>query len=423
MQELQPPPSYGGQIRELDGLRGVAIGFVMLHHYWPAGGMLSFGENLATLGWIGVDLFFVISGFLITGILLDTRNEKGYYKNFYARRGLRIFPLYYGFLLAAFTLIPLVEGGPYFSTRFLQESGSPWWYCLYAGNLREAITGHEPAYFLAPLWSLSIEEQFYLTFPWIVAVCSRRQLTTLLLGCLAFAPAFRAVTLWLFPANERIQYLATFSRVDVIAWGGLLAIGMRSGRIFCERWADSLLVGALGACVLAYQLGGLDRERPFCRVWGYSLVAVTFALLVWWAVRQRDTGRTAWLRARPLCGLGSLCYGVYLLQRPAEVLLLKAFGRLGLTFAADSIWLMGAKCVFAILVAWISFRCFEQPILSLKRYFTSARHPSLIPAEAKPFESAQPCAANADGVESPDSCEDSSVPATACPSPVAASYR
>src|SRR4051812_38057710 len=109
MPSTQSTATYRGYIRELDGLRGLAIGLVMLHHYWPAGGVLSFGKNLAHLGWIGVDLFFVISGFLITGILLDTKDEQGYYRNFYARRGLRIFPLYYGFLLAAFTVIPLVE--------------------------------------------------------------------------------------------------------------------------------------------------------------------------------------------------------------------------------------------------------------------------------------------------------------------------
>jgi peptidoglycan/LPS O-acetylase OafA/YrhL len=321
-------------------------------------------------------LFFVISGFLITGILLDTRGETGFYKNFYARRGLRIFPLYYGFLLAAFTVIPLVQGGPYFETEFLQESGSPWWYILYGGNIREAFLGHEPAYILAPLWSLSIEEQFYLTFPLIVALCSRKQLATLLVGCLAFAPLFRAAMLGIFPDNERIQYLATLSRVDVIAWGGLLAIGLRSGKVPSPRVIGALFVTAFAAAATAFTLGGLDRHSAFCRVAGYSLVGVTFALVVLWSLQHRETAATAWLRSKALCGLGTLCYGVYLLQRPAEIILLKVLGRAGVTLGEESFILMVLKCAFALFVAWLSWRCFEKPILKLKRFFTSRHHPS-----------------------------------------------
>src|SRR5437764_12858768 len=143
-------------VPEVDGLRGIAILLVLVHHFGPHV-QSPWVQRAMHLGWIGVDLFFVISGFLITGILLRTRADQQYYSNFYMRRALRIFPLYYLLLFSVFTLIPLVEGGPYFETAFVAESGSPAWYLFYLGNVREAITGHEPAYFLAPLWSLSIE--------------------------------------------------------------------------------------------------------------------------------------------------------------------------------------------------------------------------------------------------------------------------
>src|SRR5262245_55356351 len=131
-QESSPTSLVRGHIRELDGLRGIAIALVMIHHFWPRSGPLTQArwQEIAHLGWIGVDLFFVVSGFLITGILLDTRGEPNYYRNFYARRALRIFPLYYVFLTAAFVLIPPVQRGSYYQTAFLRESGSPLWYYL-----------------------------------------------------------------------------------------------------------------------------------------------------------------------------------------------------------------------------------------------------------------------------------------------------
>lgn len=358
------------------GFRGLAIALVMLHRFWPRGGILQAGASCAHLGWIGVDLFFVISGFLIAGILLDARGDQLYYRNFWAQRALRIFPLYYGFLLIAFVAIPATESGEYWSTPFLQQSGSPLWYVLYASNWREAFA-HEPPYVLGPLWSLAIEEQFYLTFPIIVAACSRRQLTIVVVLCILLAPAFRIATMSAFPDNERIQYLATFSRVDAIAWGALLALGVRSGRLLPAPTAvGRLACGALAACVVAFALGGLDRTRPFCRSFGYSLVDLTFAMVVLWAVMNRETRQTAWLRFGPLCKLGTVCYGVYLLQRPAEVILLRVLGHSGFEIGADSLVLMFAKCAAAIGMASLSWHVFEQPILGLKRHFTSRAHPS-----------------------------------------------
>src|ERR1041384_3740372 len=108
-----------GFIAELDGLRGIAILIVMVHRLWPATGKGVAGD-VAEAGWIGVDLFFVVSGFLITGILLDTKGEPGYFKNFYARRVLRIFPLYYLFIGA----VLVAFHGPEFSAN----AGSPIWY-------------------------------------------------------------------------------------------------------------------------------------------------------------------------------------------------------------------------------------------------------------------------------------------------------
>jgi peptidoglycan/LPS O-acetylase OafA/YrhL len=359
--------SFRGQIPQLDGLRAIAITLVLFHHFWPLSGPLFPLARIAHLGWIGVDLFFVISGFLICGILLDTRESPAFFRNFYARRSLRIFPLYYAFLAVMVIAIPLLQR----SSEFFDQSGSIWWYVLYGGNIREAIIGHEPAYVLAPLWSLSIEEQFYISFPLIVWRLGAQRLWKLLWLLVAVAPLFRLVTLVLWPANERIQYLATFSRMDNIAIGCLIATGFRLGRInLSAEKAGRLALGAVLALCAVFALGGLDRLHSFCRIAGYSITAFTFAAVVIWAVLARP----AWLQWSALTSLGKICYGVYLLQRPAQVILGKVLERTGLHL--DPTVALIANCGFAILLAAASWHLFEKHILRLKDRFVVSGHPA-----------------------------------------------
>ena len=171
-----------GHIPGLDGVRGLAIALVLFHHLWPwiwDGPVLSVVTRLHHLGWIGVDIFFVLSGFLITGILLDSRGRAGYWRNFIARRALRIFPLYFLFLVVAFAVLPglltlLGQADP----LLLENRKALPWFVTYMSNhivlfddlsvrslLRtDGVAGvqggiHES---LAITWSLSVEEQFYL---------------------------------------------------------------------------------------------------------------------------------------------------------------------------------------------------------------------------------------------------------------------
>jgi len=369
--------SLRGTIRELDGLRGIAILLVLLHHFWPRSGPWAELASLPHLGWIGVDLFFVVSGLLITGILLDTRDSPGYFRSFYARRALRIFPLYYAFLLLAFTAIPALQGGEWASTEFVRQSGSPWWYVLYQGNLREAITGTEPAYVMAPLWSLAIEEQFYLVFPALLFWLPRRALRPTLIAAIIAALLFRVGTSLAWPSNERVQYLATPARVDALALGALLALGLREGWVgfSATRPVGRLMLGLTLTTAVAFLLGGLDRTLWFGRTFGYSLVGVTFAALVLWAVMGREQRRTAWLRWGPLRSVGKICYGIYLLQRPVQVAAHKVSAALGVPLDPESLMTVPVLMLMTFVVASISWVGFEHPILRLKRHFVSAGHP------------------------------------------------
>ncbi|MBP3960478.1 acyltransferase [Gemmata sp. G18] len=382
MNSSPSPSPLSGYVREFDGFRGLAILAVMVHHFWPRSGPLAAHSAIPHLGWVGVDLFFVLSGCLITGILLDTRGSAGYFKNFYARRVLRIFPLYFLFVAAAYILIPRLQAATN-PGEFVQESGPAWWYLLYLGNLREALTGSAPAYVLAPTWSLCIEEQFYVAFPLLVAALPVYRLRLLLWVLVCFAPAFRLATAIWWVENERIQYLFTLSRVDTLALGGLLALAFRGYAAVPGKRATGILLPIVSLVFVGvFVTGGLDRTTWFGRVAGYTVVGFTMWVLVAWAIHRRGTAPTSWLRWTPLTGLGTICYGIYLLQRPAEVVL----GKLAVRYAPgcfdpDTVTGFLAKCAVAVIAGGASWFLIECPILRLKSLFVSPRHPALTPPD------------------------------------------
>ncbi len=360
------PASAKGFILELDGLRGLAILLVMVHRFWPRPGV-GVAADVAGAGWIGVDLFFVISGFLIAGILLDTRGEAGYFRNFYARRVLRIFPLYYLFVIGVFIAFAGNAG-------FREGAGSPLWYLLHLGNVPEGLLDKPVPYWLGPVWSLAIEEQFYLTFPLLVYLLDRRRLTILLVSMVVLAPVIRLATMMAMPAHERVQYMFTPCRIDTIAVGCLLAVVVRT--VDLDRWRSTAQLAAFcaipGVVVLAIA-SGLERTSPFDRIFGYSLVAVGCASVIALVVLARGARSTAFLRWSPLTYLGKLCFGLYLLHRPADTIVSAVASRAGLEGALR---LMPLKLAVAVMLATVSWRLFERPFLRLKDRFSSARHPS-----------------------------------------------
>ncbi len=363
---MTPRSAAKGFITELDGLRGIAILMVMVHRFWPRPG-IGLAADVAGAGWIGVDLFFVISGFLIAGILLDTRGEAGYFRNFYARRVLRIFPLYYLFV----GIVWIVFAG---NPAFRHDAGSPVWYFVHLGNVPEGVLGHEVPYWLAPVWSLAIEEQFYLTFPLLVYLLDRRRLTVALLAMIVAAPLIRLATTLAMPDHERVQYLFTPCRIDTIAFGCLLAVIIRA--VDLERWRGTLLRIAFLALPVTAVLAvasRLDRTSPFDRVLGYSVVAIGCASLVALIVLSRGSRATLILRWAPLRYFGKLCFGLYLLHRPADTLVSVAASRIGVE---GDLWLMPFKIGLALALATLSWRLIEQPFLDLKDRFTSKSHPA-----------------------------------------------
>lgn len=219
-------------IPQLDAVRGVAILLVLAHNLDGfTSPRLSY---LTTYGWMGVDLFFVLSGFLITGILLDSKPAKTYFRNFYARRCLRIWPLYYSVLLVMFLAVPWLL--PQFAGEIFHRS-HPWWsYPFFVQNFLVA----DPSQGVGPLgvsWSLAMEELFYLVWPAFVRFLSGRQLQAVAWAVLLLSPVLRL----LFVSRHWLIYSNPFCRIDGLMAGALLAILVREFAFTPTRWLSFAL--------------------------------------------------------------------------------------------------------------------------------------------------------------------------------------
>src|SRR5271169_5821010 len=237
------------KIPQLDAVRGLAILVVLLHNSpfrFPSAPL----RFLVGCGWMGVDLFFVLSGFLITGILLDTKPSKDYFRNFYARRCLRIWPLYYSVLLFMFVIVPLVR--PQDAAGIFHKS-SPWWsYLFFFQNFLVAF----PTSSVGPLgvsWSLAVEELFYLVWPLFVRYFSNSRPQRVAWAILLFSPVLRLYFSW---HNWQI-YSNPFCRLDGMMAGALLALLVRKpefapARFLRASWAVLLIAAPLAICTDRY---------------------------------------------------------------------------------------------------------------------------------------------------------------------------
>ena len=371
----QPPAlSY---IPELDGLRAIAVILVLINHYVPTS--IASMWRLKAVGWVGVDLFFVLSGFLITRILIETRTRETYYRDFYVRRTLRIFPLYYCVLVVIFSAMLLWHHGAAY--RELAHWGNPLWSWLYLENVQIVMLDKAPrAFSLVPLWSLHVEEQFYLLFPLVVRLMSPRALVKVLVGVVVGAPLLRLVLWWLDPGNQYVDYMLLPCRFDALALGALIAIRIKRPIQIDRRLLGALTIGAATVVyVLFATLGHNLWNDPFTRVWGYSLFPAAFGCMVLWIVRYRGSWQTNWLNAAPLQFVGKTSYAIYLLQAPVA-------GALGVLLGSTLIWSSDVIrfvliCATTIGLAALSWRFLERPLLQLKERFAPAKPPAAEHAE------------------------------------------
>ena len=375
-------------VPELNGVRGLAILAVLLFHfgslYLPPNPNLAdkLMMTLFRFGWTGVDLFFVLSGFLITGILLDTKEALNYFRAFYVRRLLRIFPLYYGALIFIFWVLPVIKA----ATRhpdvsiFLPPSEQVW-YWLHLSNWRTAFVPR--AFLVTNFWTLSIEEQFYLVWPAAVAFCSKRFYVALCLMIIAIAVILRNAPyiLDIQAAHDNFIYRLTPFRLDPLAFGALIAVLSRT-----RRWKDhaSRIMYASGA--MGFALIGMAVEvtrnvspltMPMIRV-GYVGIGLVCTSIVIYAITQSGSSKlnSRLLRSHLLMSLGEYSYGIYIVHGMVRYYLAHYTDRLSfsnLRFFSLLTIVLGISVSY--LVAYCSFHLFEQHFLKLKRLFPYSWRP------------------------------------------------
>ncbi len=366
--DIHHAPRSQAYLPALDGLRGIAILLVVPHNVnLGASGIVRAITYESGAGWIGVQLFFVLSGFLITGNLLDSLGAKNYYRAFYARRVLRIFPLYYGYLIAILLLVPALGMAP---AGLLESRQHQVWLWTFLSNWGvPTVRGFEH------FWSLAVEEQFYLFWPLLVALCVRR-LLPLCLACAAGAFIFRTATVAL-GGDVGYAYSFTISRMDALALGAAVAVIVRAptDAIFARVSARRLQHIAIALLLVGFVITTAYRPHGLMTLTvGHSMLAVAFAIVVF-AVATGTAGRwQQWLTSPVLMTVGKYSYGMYVLHLGIDLLWQQPIlDRLAWAGEWRPAVYMIVIPVLSFAAAFLSYHVLEKHFLRLKRYVVPIR--------------------------------------------------
>ncbi len=349
----------------LDGLRGLAILLVVFYH--------NFGFiNYFFFGWLGVDLFFVLSGFLITDILLKTKDSPHYLRNFYVRRILRIFPLYYLVLIILFIALPLLNRNVLLLEYYTDHQI---WFWTYLQNwlfIFHPVPDNTGA--LNHFWSLAVEEQFYLIWPFVILLFKKpKAIFYLLVGLLISLVTLRFV-LWTYRIEDLAYYnLYTFSRIDGICIGSMLAI-LRKINIKGVNRYFTIIVLTLAALNFIFYFFNKQNQFsfPYLAIAGYTTFAVIFGLLVNEGVEGENLLINKLLSSPILKFFGSISYGLYVFHWPMYLVLspsLTKWAEKNITAISPSIIASVIATILAITIAYLSFHLFEKRFLLLKKRF------------------------------------------------------
>jgi len=383
-----PPPENKKFYPALDGLRAMAVLMVFYQHYLSIGGV----RPAMNWGWTGVDIFFVLSGFLITGILYDTRDTLHRFRTFYIRRTLRIFPLYYGVLLVALLLYPVFHW-----------VWHPVWilWPLYLGNFGRFIwlndwmqgTGvldhfragppyHDVFFQIGHFWSLCVEEQFYLVWPLMVfMIRDRVRIRNLCLVVCGVCLAARIACVFFVPPDyidAELLYRLTPLRADALLLGGALALALRGPEAaWLHRFRHhALTLFAVGFVMFENQhLYAPVAGAPVLDTIGYTLIDIFAAALILVVLHPGGILFRVFT-LRPLRRLGQVSYGFYVFHDIPHIAYVKLAQHIARHLPFPGVTLGGVTACIALpatlALSFLSFRYFESPFLRLKERFAAA---------------------------------------------------
>ncbi len=366
------------RIPEIDGLRGIAIGLVIVWHYFTvpllaqSGSALKYFAGATSLSWTGVDLFFVLSGFLIGGILLDARNSSNYFRVFYARRFFRIVPIYAVVLLLTLGMHVHLHPGSSGIASSASDRVAPWYmYWTFTQNFWMAAASTLGTNTLGMTWSLAVEEQFYLALPLIIYIFSGRQLRKIILLGIVTAPLLRIFMHFASPDRSAMaSFVLMPCRADALLLGVFAAILLRdanwrmkiqnSKRYFVV--ALSILVCGLVALILRKS----SFSGPLMTTFGYSWVALFYVNVLLYAVTRPGTFLGSALRMHWLRWIGSIAYGTYLLHEGVQRFVFRHFSLDPFkVHGAFPLFLDLVALVLCLTVAHFSWTLFEKPLVKM----------------------------------------------------------
>lgn len=366
-----------GRIPELDGLRGIAIALVVYYHCFfnnltaKKGSIASLLLASGRLSWTGVDLFFVLSGFLIGGILLDARDSPNYFKTFYARRAFRILPLYAvdcALTLAGFLVWTMAARPASMNSLFLGTL--PWYtYALFLQNFwmvhRDIVWGGV----LTVTWSLAVEEQFYLTLPLLIRHVSARSLALLLPATIVLVPIIRTIIFYEYRNGAAADAGLMPCRADALLLGVLCALVFRNDRAWewikmrarLLWWFLLLLISG----IMGLTVGNNSNQNSllFCSV-GYTWMALFYTCLLLLALSDPKNVLSKLLRLSGLRWLGSIAYGVYLFHVTVlELCQILLRGRIEGISNIKSFSIVVLSIALTLAICAASWKYFELPLV------------------------------------------------------------
>jgi peptidoglycan/LPS O-acetylase OafA/YrhL len=339
--------------KELDGVRAIAVFMVIFFHFFFDLNLHPLLTKIANFGRTGVSLFFVLSGFLITRILIATKESPNYFSSFYIRRSLRIFPLYYFFLTLIFIILPLVSGKPFppFNLQLYNWT--------YLQNF--ALAFRWPHVSPRHLWSLSVEEHFYLFWPLLIYLLSFRKIVgaSILIIVMAFLVKYFMIK------YDYEPYYFTFSRIDELAMGALLAVLEIKNKLN-DKYANKFLLITLIFGIPTFALMAIftDIDNSIIQIVKYNLLVFTFWGMIGYVISLRETSWIKrFLRTKPMVYSGKISYGLYIYHPLCIATIWSFLPKMNLVI----IFVIAVG--FTFLAASASYYLFELNFLKLKRYF------------------------------------------------------